>query len=272
MSARLMRLLATAFLAFSLEAHAGRACSDAPPPPEAARKGLGLALDTRNALERSGAEVALVARVGRDLTRYGLRYSHAGIAWRDHPAGRWFVTHELNDCGTANSDLHEEGLGNFFLDDLVAFEALVVIPPSEVQRRLAAGLGRAQALALHEPRYNMAAYPFSTRYQNSNQWVLETLAKALAPGGRADSRAGAQAWLREAGYVPTTLTVGTLERLGGRMFRANIAFDDHPGEQRFAGRIDVVSVESVVRFLERRVPGTQSLTIGAKPATGETRP
>jgi hypothetical protein len=267
------RALAALALGLSLatgSAHAGRACEDAPLPPRAVQNGMALAVATRDALERSGAEVAIVARVGRDLSRYGLKYSHAGFAWRDHPAGRWFVVHELNACGTAVSDLFDEGLGNFFLDDLVDYQALVLIPPAEVQARLSGRLTRDAAAALHEARYNMAAYPFSTRYQNSNQWVLETLGAALG-GPEADSRAGAQAWLRAAGYQPTTLMLSALERLGGRMFRANIAFDDHPPERRFAGRVDVVSVESVARFLANRVPGTRSLTIRIANTQGDAR-
>ena len=32
---------------------------------------------------------------------------------------------------------------------------------------------------------------------------------------------------------------------------ANVAFDDHPNEQRFADRIDTVTVDSVFAWLER---------------------
>ncbi len=260
----LARLVFPFLLLFTCHAHAGRSCSDAPPQPEAVRKGLDLALKTRNTLDASAAQTALVARVGKDLSRYGLRYSHLAIAWRDHPAGRWFVVHELNACGTAGSDLYDEGLGNFFLDDLHAHEALILIPPPELQQRLATLLQAGSVLKLHAPQYNMVAHPFSTRYQNSNQWVLETLAAALAPAGSVDSRASAQAWLKDAGFAPTTLAISTLERLGARVSRANIAFDDHPPERRFAGRIDTVSVESVAGFLLRRAGGTQSLTVGVE--------
>jgi hypothetical protein len=43
----------------------------------------------------------LIGRVGSDLSEHGLRYSHAGYAWRDNPKGRWLVTHLLNRCGRA---------------------------------------------------------------------------------------------------------------------------------------------------------------------------
>jgi len=36
------------------------------------------------------------------------------------------------------------------------------------------------------------------------------------------------------------------------MFKANIAFDDHPFDRRMAGQIDTVTVDSVFRFMEQR--------------------
>jgi hypothetical protein len=39
--------------------------------------------------------------------------------------------------------------------------------------------------------------------------------------------------------------------MGGRMTAANIAFDDHPNEKRFASRIETVTVDSVVQWLQR---------------------
>jgi 1-acyl-sn-glycerol-3-phosphate acyltransferase len=81
-------LVVLAAFACSSLAWAGRACTDYRPGPEALRKGLLLAERARQALDGAGAEVALIARAGQDLSRYGLRYSHAGFAWRELP-GRW---------------------------------------------------------------------------------------------------------------------------------------------------------------------------------------
>jgi hypothetical protein len=35
------------------------------------------------------------------------------------------------------------------------------------------------------------------------------------------------------------------------MSAANIAFDDHPNDQRFASRIETVTVDSVTQWLQR---------------------
>ena len=206
---------------------------------------------TIDALEAENAEVALVARVGKDLSRYKLRYSHIGFVVRDHPMGKWTVVHDLNHCGTADSDLFNEGLGAFFLDDMFAYETLVVFPDRDIQHRLALRLTNG-ARSLHQREYNMVAYPFSTRYQNSNQWVLETLAAASASGDNVRTRLQAQSWLRAAGYRPTTLELDTLTRLGARLSRANVTFDDQPFDRRMAGHIDTVTVDSIHSWMRQR--------------------
>lgn len=209
------------------------------------------------ALDQAQPQVAVIARVGQDLSKYGLLYSHLALVTKDPASGQWRTMHLLNACGTAESAIWQEGLANFFLDDLFRFQSLIVIPSPPAQRKIAAKLADpAQYLALFTPRYNMLAYPFSTKYENSNQWVLELLTKAYADNAEIDSREQSQQWLKLMGYEPTTLTLRSMERLGGRMFRANIAFDDHPNDRRFANKIDIVTVESVTRFLKKIDPMT----------------
>ena len=95
----------------------------------------------------------------------------------------------------------------------------------------------------------MVSYAWGTRYQQSNQWAIETLALAAEP--HALRREQAQAWLRLKDYRPTTLRIGALTRLGGRMTAGNVAFDDHPPTQRFADRIETVTADSVLDWLQR---------------------
>jgi hypothetical protein len=239
-------------------ARAGTACTGAALQPAEVRQAMDLAARVYAALDASGARVALVARAGQDLSRYGLRYSHMAFVWRDHPQGRWLVVHELNACGTAQSALFNDGLGNFFLDKMYRYEALILSPGE--QQALAGILATAAPQQLHDARYNLLAYPFAQRYQNSNQWVLETYAAAVS-GQPDSSRAQAQAWLEAAGYRPITVEIDALTRLGARMFRANVAFDDQPFGRRMAGHIDTVTVESVRRFVRARDPLARELEL-----------
>ena len=229
-------------------AHAGRSCEERAPDALKVQQGLDLAERTRAALDATQAQVVVLARAGQDLSRYGLRYSHFGFAYRD--VNGWRVVHKLNHCGAAVADVWRQGLAEFFLDDPFEFRAGVVVLAPAVQAALLPLLqDNRRSATLHTPAYNMLAYPWSQTYQQSNQWALETLALAMEPG--ASSRERAQAWLQFKGYQPTTLRLGALTRLGARISSANIAFDDHPNDKRYADRIETVTVDSVFDWLQR---------------------
>jgi hypothetical protein len=50
-------------------------------------------------------------------------------------------------------------------------------------------------------------------------------------------------------------------RLGARMFRANVAFDDHPFDRRMAGRIDTVTTEAVRQLMRTVDPQMRTVVI-----------
>ena len=57
--------------------------------------------------------------------------------------------------------------------------------------------------------------------------------------------------LRERGYVPSEIRIAPFERIGARLFAANVYFSDHSNEEMQASRYQAVTVESVIRFLEQ---------------------
>lgn len=247
-------MLVVAAVLASAPAHAGRSCEAKKPTPLVIERGMKLAEQTSAALDvehaKSGTRVVALGRAGQDLGKYGLRYSHFGWAYKT-PEGPWRVAHKLNECGTAVGHLYRQGLGEFFLDDLWRYEAVYAVPVPEVQQRLLAVLqdtGRTRAL--QHPPYSMVSYVWGRKYQQSNQWALETLAATMEPAS-VRTRDQAQAWLQFKGYEPTTLKLGPLTRMGGRVGSANIAFDDHPNEKRFSDRIETVTVDSVLAWLQR---------------------
>ena len=245
---RLFKLLTVAIAALLLAhpAHAGRSCENKAPDAARIANGLTLAERTNTALNASGAKVVLLARAGQDLSKYGLNYSHLGWAYKAN-SGQWLVIHKLNSCGTAEASIYRQGLGEFFLDDPYRFETAWVVPTPEIQDRLSALLqDDRRVVALHAKPYSIVSYVWATKYQQSNQWALETLALAMEPDVR--SREQAQAWLKYKGYEPTALKIDPLTRLGGRMSAANVAFDDHPNDKRFADRIETVTVDSMFNW------------------------
>ena len=255
MNTAALRAAATAALALvsglaAVPAQAGQNCVEKPPSVEQIRRSLDLAVKTVRWLDSSGAKLVVIARRGQNLDRYGLRYSHLGYVYRDDAAQAWRVVHKLNQCGTAESALYRQGLAEFFSDDLYDFEAGLVVPTPAVQEALRPLLqDNTRAAVLHHKPYSMVSYPWAQRYQQSNQWALETLACAVEPG--ACDRTRAQAWLQFKGYQPTTLNLSAGQRLGARVGTANVAFDDHPSARRFSDRIDTVTVDSVFAFLQR---------------------
>jgi hypothetical protein len=254
--------VALAVIAATTFAHAGRSCEQRAPTAVAVGRAMQLAERTSASLAQSGASVVVIARAGQDLREYGLRYSHLGFAYRDGEgsAAVWRVVHKLNECGSARASLYRQGLGEFFLDDPWQYEAAVVVLAPQTQARLGALLADNAAIArLDTPAYSMVAYPWSGRYQQSNQWALETI--ALAEDSAAATRERAQAWLRLRGYEPTTLHLSAFKRLGARVASANVAFDDHPNEKRFSDRIETVTVDSLFRWLEREGLGGRAQVI-----------
>jgi hypothetical protein len=260
----LRSLIAASLLAVAMQVHAGRSC-DAPKPPASQTivQGMNLAEKTWRALEaehaKSGAKVVVLARAGQDLSKYKLRYSHLGLAYKDQD-GRWLVAHKLNTCGTAQASLYRQGLGEFFLDDLFRFEAAWVVPTQEVQNKLhAALLSDARTQAMHIKPYSMVSYVWGMKYQQSNQWAIETLAAAMEPS--IQTRDQAQAWLQFKNYQPTVLEIKPLTRLGGRLTQANIEFDDHPAKKRFSDRIESVTVDSVFEWMPRSGLGAAPVSL-----------
>lgn len=241
-------LLIVALAVAATAAHAGRPCEPWRPAVHDVVQALDLATRTAKALDATGAQVVVIARAGQDLSRWRLRYSHLGWAVKT-PQG-WRVVHKLNHCGSARADLYRQGLAEFFMDDLHDPVAAYAVPTPAVQAALQPLLADDfRASQLHEPAYNMVAYPWAQRYQQSNQWAIETLALALEPS--ASSRPRAQAWLRFKGYEPTVLRIPAFTRLGARVGSAHIAFDDHPNALRYADHIETVTVDSVLAWLER---------------------
>lgn len=250
-------LTVVAAVMMATPAQAGRSCEERPLQARTLERGLALAERTRQALDASDAQVVILARAGQDLSKYGLRWSHLGLAYRQpvqdaegKPGHVWRVLHKLNHCGTQEAAIYRQGLGEFFLDDPWRLEAAWVVPAPQVQERLhALLLDESRAVALHHRPYNIVSYVWGLTYQQSNQWGIETLAAAMEPSAAVRERA--QAWLRLRGYQPAVLTIGPLQRLGGRIGSANVAFDDHPNEKRFSDRIETVSVDSVFAWLRR---------------------
>ena len=258
--------LAALVLVVSTAAMAGRPCDEASPDTALVTRGMTLAEHVQRSLDASGALVVLLARAGQDLRKYGLQYSHLGFAYLETPPagdashGVWRIAHKLNECGTAQGAIYRQGLGEFFLDTPYRYDAAyVVLSPAAQAALLPLLRDNDRLVRLHTPAYSVVAYPWATKYQQSNQWALETLASAMEPA--VHSRTQAQAWLQLHEYRPTVLHLGPFTRLGGELTKANVAFDDHPNGKRFSDHIETATVDSIFAWLPRADLGGKPVTV-----------
>lgn len=221
---------------------------------------LRFAAEVRAALAQSGAPAALIARSGTDLSRFGLRYSHAAVALAEGLDTPWAVRQLYYDCAERQPRLYDQGLAGFVLgsDNAdVGYVHLLLLPPDAAAPLAAAALDKPLALGLLNARYSANAYPFSTTYQNCNQWVAELLAAATA-GLR--SRDEAQAWLRAEGYAPEPVRASPWLMLAGR-FAPWLHFHDHPDELLNAGQVQTSLPDSVYTFAQQRWPTARRIEL-----------
>ncbi len=234
----------------ALPAMAGTSCDPRPMSPGDLAAAADTALRVVAELDAADAPVAIVARVGKDLSRHGLVYSHAGFAVRDHVDGRWSVVHLLNDCGSDRSGIHVQGLVDFFADDLAEQDARIVWLEPVLAGRLAMASTGTTATRLHDAHYNLIARPGSRDFQNSTAWMLEMLGAAVA-GGDATTRERAYATTVGEGFTPDRVRIAYSRRVLGGMFSANTHFADHSVATRLSGDYPVVTVRSILRYLEQ---------------------
>lgn len=257
-------VLAVAAMGAVLPAHAGalRLCGDTDRLDATQRdRILRLAALVRATLDAADAPVAIVARAGLALDRFGEAYSHAGFALRDGPGGRWAVRQLYFDCQAGRPGLFDQGLPAFLLgaEQPDGNRLSVVLLPQRTAEGLRTAVGDdARALRLLHPHYAANAHAWSVTYQNCNQWVVEMLAEAWSDGSAtnadADPRRQAQAWLRQAGYEPAMLDVGSPWLMVAGLFVPWLRRDDHPPDDLDAMRFRVTMPSSIERFVRQRIP------------------
>jgi hypothetical protein len=217
----------------------------------------------RTELEGSGQEVALISRSGVDLSRFGLRYSHAGVSLKSSGNTPWSVRQLYYACDEHRPRLYDQGLPGFLFgadDPTVGYVSIVLLPRAEAAELAEVALDNARALRLLSATYSANAYAFSLRYQNCNQWVMELLATAWgALDDAQDLRERAQRWLVERGYQPPPVEVNSHLLMFAAQFIPLIHLDDHPRDDLYAQQFHTSLPTSIEAFVHRRVPDARRI-------------
>jgi hypothetical protein len=224
-------------------------------------------------LEQSGERLALIARSGLDLRRFGARYSHAGVTLKASANAPWSVRQLYYACDEERPHIYDQGMSGFVLgtdEPALGYISLVFLPPPAAAALEATALDNRQALQVLNARYSANAYPYSLQYQNCNQWVMEVLALAWAPlDANADkdarlpasTRQEAQQWLQAHGYTPSVMDVGSrlLMALGNVM--PWLHSDDHPDEDLARAVYRVSMPASIEAFVRQEMPSASRVEI-----------
>lgn len=215
----------------------------------------------RDELAATEEGVALVSRSGLDLSRFNLRYSHAAIAWRSEQ-GLWSARQLYYACDEHRPRIYDQGLAGFAMgtdDPKLGYLSIVRLPPQAV---LPLQPDTPRALHLLAAQYSANAYAYSLRYQNCNQWLIEMLAAGwgnLDDGE--DLRERAQAWLRNAGYAPEPVEVGSRFWMLASYFVPLLHLDDHPDADRAALKLHISLPTTVENFVRSRFPQSERVEL-----------
>jgi len=228
---------------------------------------LRFAAIVKQELDASRHDMALISRSGLDLERFKLRYSHAGVSLKASANAPWSVRQLYYACDERRPRLYDQCMAGFLSStdrpDL-GYVSIVLLPKAEAASLERTALDAARSLRLLAADYSANAYPFSTRYQNCNQWLAELIATAWAPlddVGAGDLRERAQAWLREAGYAPAPIDVGSHLVMFAGQFVPWIHLDDHPEDDRYALHLEVSVPASIEAFVHQRVPAAERIEL-----------
>lgn len=218
-------------------------------------------------LERSGEQVALIARSGLDLGRFGQRYSHAGVSLRDSANAPWSVRQLYYDCDESRPRLFDQGMAGFVfgtVDPAAGYVSVVLLPEAAASALSRVAHNDRLSLRLLGTTYSANAYAFGRQYQNCNQWVAETLAVAWGGLGGAtvdgaDLRADAQGWLQAQRYAPTVFDVGNPLWMGLAGLLPWLHTADHPLDDLRQQRFVVSMPSSIEAFVRDTVPGARRI-------------
>lgn len=208
--------------------------------------------------------IALVSRSGLDLSRFGIRYSHAALAWRSE-SGLWSARQLYYACDEGKPRIYDQGLAGFAMgtdDPRLGYLSVVRLPAQAALALRPALLDTSRVLHLLAAQYSANAYAYGLRYQNCNQWIMEMIAAGWGdlPDGE-DLRARAQQWLREAHYAPAPVEVNSRLLMLAAYFVPLLQLDDHPDDDRWTMRLKVSLPAGIETFVRDRFPASERVEI-----------
>ena len=225
---------------------------------------LRFAAAVRDALDAFDKDTVIISRSGLDLARFQIRYSHAAIMSRND-AGSWTARQLYYACDEGHPRIFDQGLAGFVGgsdNPALGYISIVGMPSEQANAVRQAAQDSPRALGLLAATYSAIAYPYSTLYQNCNQWVIELLAISwgnLSNGE--DTRSRAQSWLKEASYDPQPVHVGSGLLIIGAAVTPLLHLSDHPRNEINTMELKVSLPASIETFVRQRLPDSEHIEL-----------
>ncbi len=203
-------------------------------------------------LASKGARVAMVFRAGRmrDQLPEGISYTH-GAFWvyrtiktADGGSQQGYAVYNLYAGDGKNWSKVESRLVQDYPLDFTRGSTVndmaVIIPSPEMQRRIIAVIDSPTYEKVHNPAYSLVANPWSRKYQNCNNFMLNVMGAAI---WETDDPNQITADLK-AHYKPTIVKANAVLRLFGPIADQRLRTDDQKGPIRTA------TYESLATFMQ----------------------
>ena len=193
-------------------------------------------------LAAHGARVAMVFRTGRPRANLpdGIAYTHGAfwiyrtITTADGQSLSGYAVYNLYaGDGQAWPKTQSRLVQDFpfdFTRGSAVDDVAVIVPSPEMQRRILAVVDSPTYARLHNPAYSLVANPWTPKYQNCNNFMLDVVGAAAWD---TTDPARITADLR-AHYTPTIVKAGPLMRLFGPIADSRLRTDDQHGPIRTA--------------------------------------
>ena len=200
-------------------------------------------------LASRGANVAIVARVGRDpsVLPDGINYTHVAfwvysrITQADGSTGMGYRVYNLyqKEGDLMHSDLVQDTPSDFFAG-AHSLDAGIIIPDPRLQRKLLNVIASPAYAALHNPSYSVLANPNSGQFQNCTEHTLDVLMAALydtIDSGQIKANIAAH-------FAPQQVRLGGLKRLLAPAASQALTTADH------GANVGTATFGSIARFVQ----------------------
>ncbi|WP_342075444.1 DUF2145 domain-containing protein [Yoonia sp. SS1-5] len=200
-------------------------------------------------LASRGANVAIVARVGRDpaLLPDGIQYTHVAfwvysqITRADGSRGMGYRIYNLYQTqgDLTRSRLVQDSPADFFAG-AHKLDAGIIIPDARLQRKLLDVIASPTYAQLHNPSYSVLANPGSRQFQNCTEHTLDVVMAALYD---TDDPRQIKANIA-AHFTPQRVRLNGLQRLFGPVASQALTTADH------GDTVGTATFGSIARFMQ----------------------